>query len=246
MHFPFVVYWKDMCIALFTHADKVLLSGVSSIRWCANSTPLVFWVQMAYHLVVSSLSFSSLMLYSGHKIKEKKSWALLSFPSLVLINTVNLQESAWRKTLPPTNHFWFGPFRLTHHILQGQNPFPHSLYPRPSWYTGGIRSLLRNNWHSKREYTAGICPWFPRLTRGDTAEAWQGDMSLACLVPNLAPFSLHTDEWRFGNVGEWTSAQVCTTSLTLLMISKLDFPFEETLTCVISRQICKESQVSTN
>lgn len=130
-----------MCIALFTHADKVLLSGVSSIRWCANSTPLVFWVQMAYHLVVSSLSFSSLMLYSGHKIKEKKSWALLSFPSLVLINTVNLQESAWRKTLPPTNHFWFGPFRLTHHILQGQNPFPHSLYPRPSWYTGGIRSL---------------------------------------------------------------------------------------------------------
>lgn len=120
MHFPFVVYWKDMCIALFTHADKVLLSGVSSIRWCANSTPLVFWVQMAYRLVVSSLSFSSLMLYSGHKIKEKKSWALLSFPSLVLINTVNLQESAWRITLPPTNHFWFGPFRLTHHILQGQ------------------------------------------------------------------------------------------------------------------------------
>lgn len=46
---------------------------------------------------------------------------------------------------------------------------------------GGICSLLRNNWHSEREYTAGIRPCFPRLTRAGTAQAWQGD---GC-VPSL-------------------------------------------------------------
>lgn len=48
------------------------------------------------------------------------------------------------------------------------------------------------------------------------------------------------------NTGEWSSAQVCTTGLILLMISGLDFPFEQSLTCLISKQTHQEFQVSTN
>lgn len=122
------------------------------------------------------------------------------------------------------------------------NPFPHSLDPLLSWYSCGRHLLtLRNKWHSEREYTAGICPWFPRLNRASTAQAWHGDMSPAWAVPNQpTPISLH---W-WVQIQEWTSAQGCTTSLILLMIGRLDFPFEETLTRVISTQTCRESSQS--
>lgn len=62
----------------------------------------------------------------------------------------------------------------------------HTHYIRfsPDIPAGGICSLLRNSWHSEREYTAGICPWSPRLTGAGTAQAWQGDVSPASPAPN--------------------------------------------------------------
>lgn len=68
------------------------------------------------------------------------------------------------------------------HTLQGQI-HSHTHYIHVSLPAGG--SLLRNNWHSEREYTAGICPWSPPL---HTAPAWQGWGT--CPQPVLSPISL--------------------------------------------------------
>lgn len=79
-------------------------------------------------------------------------------------------------------------------------------------------------------------------------DGWGAAMSLqpALFLSQQTPISLCIDEQGFRNTGEWTSAQVCTTGLILLMISGLDFPFEQTLTWLIFRQTHQESQVSTD
>lgn len=108
--------------------------------------------------------------------------------------------------------------------------------------TGGIRSLLRNNWHSVREYTAGICPWFPCLAAASTALAWQWDMSPDCSLPN------QPNTYRHPLMGADSGMQrdgphprFAQLAILPLMISSLNSPLRETLTHVISRQICRAS-----
>lgn len=86
------------------------------------------------------------------------------------------------------------------------------------WHSaGGVCSLLRNNWHSERECTTGICPWFPLLNGGrlhssSLAGGGEGD---------VFPVTKHTS----------APLHVCTTSFVLLMVDALDFPLDGTLTC---------------
>lgn len=132
------------------------------------------------------------------------------------------------------------------HTLQGQtHSHTHYIHFSLDIPVGGICSLLRNNWHSEREYTAGICPWFPRLTGARAAQAWQGGRvpspGLHC-SQSTKHLSASTDGCR---IQERTSGEVCTTtSLALLMIGRLVFLFGETLTCALSGQIHRESSSS--
>lgn len=123
------------------------------------------------------------------------------------------------------------------HRLQGQiHSHTHYIHFSLDIPAGGICSLLRNNWHSEREYTAGIWPSVPPPLRGQQNSGLAGGNvpRPSCSRPT------HTYQPHWGlQVQEWTSPPVCTTSLSLLMIGRLDVLFEQTLTGVISLQICR-------
>lgn len=81
----------------------------------------------------------------------------------------------------------------------------------------------------------------PASLRPAKLKLGSGTCPLPVLFPiNQTPISIH---WlvQIQECRRMASAQVCTTCHTLLMIGRLNSPFKETLTCVISRQICKAS-----
>lgn len=172
----------------------------------------------------SCLSCSS--VWTPNKGKNAKK--ILGIAVIVLLVLLNLME-----TLPLINCSCFWPYRLARHTLQGQTrSHTHYIHVSLDIPAGGICSLLRNYWHSEREYTAGICPWFPRW--GLQSSGLAGGTRPQSVDQSTEHPPASTDEWGFGNTGEWTSAQVCTTSLTLLMIGRLGFSLDETLTCASS------------